>query len=140
MGNGNKGYASVTASGFKHTDHNNNDAVLLAGGGYKALRHIVCIDTPYWYSDNVHYRFAFYYCNNLVWVDRHVKGSITTSFAIDPAVYPYPYDNDSTLNTTYTMTDNCYITINAAGIVTLKNTYNHKQRVGFFYTGRRYTD
>lgn len=130
----------VQANGFMHTGHNNNDAVLLAGGGYKTLKDFIFLNKSYNYTDNEHYNLNFHklsgICNNLVWVDGHVKGSITKNFAIDPAVFPYHYDEDPSLNTIYRMTGNNYITINAIGIVTINNATDHKQRVGFFYTGR----
>lgn len=130
----------VQANGFMHTGHNNNDAVLLAGGGYKTLKDFIFLNKSYNYTDNEHYNLAFHklsgICNNLVWVDGHVKGSITKNFAIDPAVFPYRYNGDPDLNTIYLMSGNNYITINAIGVVTINNATNHKQRVGFFYTGR----
>ena len=131
----------VQANGFMHTDHNNNDAVLLAGGGYKTLQDFIfLVDKSYNYTDDEHYNLAFHklssICNNLVWVDGHVNGSITETFAINPAVLPYPYVHDPDLNTVYRMTGNSYITVNTAGIVTIKNETEHKQRVGFFYIGR----
>lgn len=130
----------VQANGFMHTGHNNNDAVLLAGGGYKTLKDFIFLNKSYEYTDNEHYNLAFRklsgICNNLVWVDGHVKGSITKNFAIDPAVFPYRYDEDPNLNTIYLMSGNNYIAINAMGIVTINNATDHKQRVGFFYTGR----
>lgn len=130
----------VQANGFMHTGHNNNDAVLLAGGGYKTLKDFIFLNKSYNYTDNEHYNLAFHklsgICNNLVWVDGHVKGSIAKFFVIDPAVFPYRYDDDPNLNTIYLMTGNNYITINAIGIVTINNATDHKQRVGFFYTGR----
>lgn len=130
----------VQANGFMHTGHNNNDAVLLAGGGYKTLKDFIFLNKSYNYADNEHYNLTFHklsgICNNLVWVDGHVKGSIAKTFVIDPAVFPYRYDEDLNLNTIYLMTGNNYITINAIGIVTINNATDHKQRVGFFYTGR----
>lgn len=130
----------VQANGFMHTGHNNNDAVLLAGGGYKTLKDFIFLNKSYNYTDNEHYNLTFHklsgICNNLVWVDGHVKGSIAKFFAIDPAVFPYRYDEDPNLNTIYLMTGNNYITINAIGIVTINNATDHEQRVGFFYTGR----
>lgn len=129
----------VQANGFMHTSHNNNDAVLLAGGGYKTLKDFIFLKS-YNYTDNEHYNLAFHklsgICNNLVWVDGHVKGSVAKFFVIDPAFFPYPYDRDSDLKTIYLMTGNNYITINAIGVVTINNATDHKQRVGFFYTGR----
>lgn len=131
---------NVWAQGFKHLGHSDNDAVLLAGGGYKTLKDLIFLSTSYDYTDGIHFRFRFYklsgICNNLVWVDGHVKGYVATTFAIDPAVFPYPYDNDSGLETIYPMSENSYITVNAAGIVTLNNTTDHRQRVGFFYVGK----
>ena len=126
----------VQANGFMHTGHNNNDAVLLAGGGYKPLKDFIFLNETYRYTDHEHYKLAFTYCNSLVWVDGHVKGYVTDSFVIDQAVFPYPYYNDPDLKTIYLMSENSYITVNAIGVVTINNTTNHYQRVGFFYTGR----
>lgn len=130
----------VQANGFMHTGHNNNDAVLLAGGGYKTLKDFIFLNKSYNYTDSEHYNLTFHklsgICNNLVWVDGHVKGSITKNFAIDPAVFPYRYDGDPNLNTIYLMSGKNYITINAIGVVTINNATDHEQRVGFFYTGR----
>lgn len=130
----------VQANGFMHTGHNNNDAVLLAGGGYKTLKDFIFLNKSYNYTDSEHYNLTFHklsgICNNLVWVDGHVKGSIAKFFVIDPAVFPYRYDEDPNLNTIYLMSGNNYITINAIGIVTINNATDHEQRVGFFYTGR----
>lgn len=127
----------VEANGFMHTDHNNNDAVLLAGGGYKTLKDFMFFDKANNYTDRQHYNLAFHkLSNNLVWVDGHVKGYITKSFAIDPVFFPYPYDRDSSLNTIYLMSGQSYITINAIGTVTVNNATDHKQRVGFFYMGK----
>ena len=127
----------VQANGFMHTGHNNNDAVLLAGGGYKTLKDFICSNKSYNYTDREQYNLAFHkFSNNLVWVDGHVKGFIATSFVIDPAFFPYRYDEDPDLNTIYLMSGNNYITINAIGVVTINNATDHKQRVGFFYIGR----
>ena len=130
----------VQANGFMHTGHNNNDAVLLAGGGYKTLKDFIFLNKSYNYTDGEYYNLAFYklsgICNNLVWVDGHVKGYIAKSFVIDPAFFPYRYDEDPNLNTIYLMSGKNYITINAIGVVTINNATDNKQRVGFFYTGR----
>lgn len=130
----------VQANGFMHTGHNNNDAVLLAGGGYKTLKDFIFLNKSYNYTDYGHYNLAFRklsgICNNLVWVDGHVNGYVTKQFAIDKAVYPYYYNNNLSLNTTYRMGGNNYITINANGMVTINNATDHEERVGFFYTGR----
>ena len=128
----------VQANGFMHTDHNNNDAVLLAGGGYKTLRDFISFNKSYKYTDGEHYNLAFYKSSGfcVVWVDGHVKGSIAKTFFIDQAFFPYPYDWDSDLNTIYLMGGKGSITIDATGRVTINNATDHKQRVGFFYTGR----
>lgn len=113
-----------------HIGHNNNDAVLLAGGGYKTLKDFIFLNKSYSYTDGGHYNLAFHklssICNNLVWVDGHVKGSITKSFSIDSAFFPYRYDDDPNLNTIYLMSGNSSITINAIGVVTVNNTTDHK--------------
>lgn len=130
----------MRASGFHHSSVNSDNYMLLAGGGYKTLKDFIFLNKSYNYTDNEHYNLTFHklsgICNNLVWVDGHVKGSITKNFVIDPAVFPYHYDEDPNLNTIYLMTGNNYITINAIGIVTINNATDHDQRVGFFYTGR----
>lgn len=129
----------VQANGFMHTGHNNNDAVLLAGGGYKILNDFIRVDKSNNYTDREHYNLAFHKLSGLclVWVDGHVKKSITTSFTINSTFYPYNYDRDQNLKTVYLMSGNNYITINAIGTVTIHNAADHYQRVGFFYTGRR---
>ena len=130
----------MRASGFHHASVNSDNYMLLAGGGYKTLKDFIFLNKSYNYADGVYYNLSFHklsgICNNLVWVDGFVRGYITRSFAIDPAVFPYPYNNDSDLNTVYFMSGGNYITINAAGIVTIINASNYKYRVGFFYTGR----
>lgn len=130
----------MRASGFHHASVNSDNYMLLAGGGYKTLKDFIFLNKSYNYTDNEHYNLTFHklsgICNNLVWVDGHVKGSIAKFFVIDPAVFPYRYDEDPNLNTIYLMSGNNYITINAIGIVTINNATDHDQRVGFFYTGR----
>lgn len=130
----------MRASGFHHSSVNSDNYILLAGGGYKTLKDFIFLNKSYNYTDHEHYNLAFHklsgICNNLVWVDGHVKGSIAKVFVIDPDVFPYRYDDDPSLNTVYLMTGNNFITINAIGIVTINNATDHKQRVGFFYTGR----
>ena len=130
----------MRAKGFHHASVNSDNYMLLAGGGYKPLREFIFLNKSYNYTDNEHYNLAFHklsgICNNLVWVDGHVRGTLTKSFAIDPAIFPYPYDRDSNLNTIYLMSGNNCITINAIGVVTINNATGHYQRVGFFYTGR----
>ena len=101
---------------------------------------MIIINKTYIYEEIGYYKLNFHklsgICNNLVWVDGHVKGSVTKNFVIDSAVFPYDYDRDPNLNTIYLMNGKGYITIDAIGVVTIHNETDHKQRVGFFYTGR----
>lgn len=128
---------TVRSTGFYHASHSNNDAVLLAGGGYKILKDFIFLNVSYNYTDNAHYNLTFHklsgICNNLVWVDGHVKGSISKSFAIDMAVFPYRYDGDPDLKTICIMGTNDYISVDAVGVVRI--VCNDSHRVGFFYTG-----
>ena len=120
----------MIAGGFHHASMNSDNYILLAGGGYTTLKNFIFLNKSYNYTDHEHYSLSFHklsgICNNLVWVDGHVKGSITKSFAIDPAVFPYRYDGDPDLNTIYLMSGNNYITINAIGGVTINNATGHK--------------
>lgn len=130
----------MRASGFHHASVNSDNYILLAGGGYKTLKDFIFLNKSYNYTDNEHYNLTFHklsgICNNLVWVDGYVNGTIVKFFVIDPAVFPYRYNDDPSLHTIYLMTENSFITIDASGIVIINNTTDHKQRVGFFYTGR----
>lgn len=109
-----------------HTGHNNNDAVLLAGGGYRTLKDFMVFNKIYRYT-YPGFNLAFHkLSNNLVWVDGHVKGNISEKFVIDPDLFPYPYDDDPNLNTVYLMSGNNFISINAAGTVTVSNASNNR--------------
>lgn len=69
----------VQANGFIHTSHNNNDAVLLAGGDYKTLESI-------WGGDPTHYVFLGYltlYNGN--------DGTISGSFICSGYSVPFTY-------------------------------------------------
>lgn len=125
----------VKASGFIHSDHSINDAVLLAGGGYKILNKLIFVDS-YNYNATNKYNLTFHklsgICNNLVWVDGHVYKSTSTSFAISRNVFPYRYDNNPDLKTICTMGAD-YISVDAVGVVRI--VCNDSHRVGFFYTG-----
>lgn len=108
-----------------HTDYNNNDAVLLAGGGYKTLTDFIFLNKSYKYTDGDRYNLAFHklsgICNNLVWVDGFVNRSVSELFFIDTAVLPYCYNEDLNLKTIYRMSGENYITVNAGGIVAIHN-------------------
>lgn len=125
----------VRASGFIHSDHSINDAVLLAGGGYER---IFKLGTTRYYN-NTSYELAFHklsgLCNNLVWVDGCIWNSTSISFKLSSDFYPYPYANSPSMRTIYRMDGNNMITIDGNGIVVITCS-NYPYRVGFFYTGR----
>ena len=126
---------TVRSTGFYHDSHSNDDAVLLAGGGYKILNKLIFVDS-YNYNATNKYNLTFHklsgICNNLVWVDGHVYKSTSTSFTISRNVFPYKYDNDPDLKTICTIGAD-YISVDAVGVV--KIVCNNSHRVGFFYTG-----
>lgn len=127
---------NMIATGFHYKYHDNNDAVLLAGGGYSILSNLI-FGNSYNYKSANEYNLLFYKLggifNNLVWVDGHVYSSTSVSFAINKNVFPYGYDNNPDLETRYGMGGDDYISVNAIGIV--KIACNESHRVGFFYTG-----
>ena len=122
-----------------HTGHNNNDAVLLAGGGYKTLKDFIFLNKSYNYTDGEHYNLAFHklsgICNNLVWVDGCIWDSTSTYFYVSSKYYPYPYANSPSMRTIYRMDGNNMITIDGNGIVVISCS-SYPRRVGFFYKGR----
>ena len=69
----------VQASGFMHTGHNNNDAVLLAGGGYKTLNSI-------WGGDPTHFVFLGY-----LKLHNGDDGTISDSFMCFGNSVPFTY-------------------------------------------------
>lgn len=125
---------AVQAFGFRHANHALDDAVLLAGGGYGKI----FTDKSYNYTDSTKYNLTFHklsgFCNNLIWVDGYVYGSVDIYFTIDANVYPYRYNNDSGMDTVYVMSSNNYISVGTNGHTHVKS--GAKYRVGFFYTGR----
>lgn len=123
----------VKASGFHHSFMDNNKYILLAGGGYGTI----FTDVSYKYTDNKHYTLAFRklsgICNNLVWVDGYVYGSIDKYFSLDDKVRPYIYNNDYSMNSVYVMSASNFISISGTSVhVKSDSTY----RVGFFYVGK----
>ena len=125
----------VKASGFIHSDHSINDAVLLAGGGYGR---IFMLGTERYYN-NTSYELSFhklsYLCNNLVWVDGCIWNSTSISFQLSSDFYPYFYANSPSMRTIYRMDGNNMITVDGNGIVMIICS-SYPRRVGFFYTGR----
>lgn len=69
----------VQANGFMHTGYNNNDAVLLAGGGYKTLDSI-------WGGDSTHFVFLGY-----LTLYNGVDGTISDSFMCSGKPVPFTY-------------------------------------------------
>ena len=124
----------VGASGFIHSGHNINDAVLLAGGGYERI--FMMGSTRY---HGTSYELAFHklssLCNNLVWVDGCIWDSTSTSFYVSSDFYPYPYANSLSMRTIYRMDGSNMITVDGSGLVVISCS-SYPRRVGFFYTGR----
>ena len=125
----------VKASGFIHSDHSINDAVLLAGGGYGR---IFMSGTTRYYN-NTSYELSFHklsdLCNNLVWVDGCIWNSTSISFQLSSDFYPYLYANSPSMRTIYRMDGDNMITVDGNGIVIISCS-SYPRRVGFFYTGR----
>lgn len=69
----------VQANGFMHTGHNNNDAVLLAGGNYKTLNSI-------WGGDSTHFVFLGY-----LTLYNGADGTISNSFMCLGKSVPFTY-------------------------------------------------
>lgn len=69
----------VQANGFMHTGHNNNDAVLLAGGDYKTLNSI-------WGGDPTHFVFLGY-----LPLYNGIDGTISDSFMCLGKSVPFTY-------------------------------------------------
>ena len=125
----------VRASGFIHSDHSINDAVLLAGGGYGRI----FMMGPTRYCNDTSYELAFHklsnLCNNLVWVDGCIWDSTSTSFQVSSDYYPYLYANSPSMLTIYRMDGNNMITVDGNGLVVISCS-SYPRRIGFFYTGR----
>lgn len=125
----------MRASGFRHSDHSINDAVLLAGGGYER---IFKLGTTRYYN-NTSYELSFHklssLCNNLVWVDGCIWNSTSTSFYVSSDFYPYLYANSPSMRTIYRMDGNNMITVDGNGLVVISCS-SYPRRIGFFYTGR----
>lgn len=122
----------VKSSGFHHSFMDNNNYILLAGGGYNTI----FTGVSYNYTNNKHYSLTFHklsgICNNLVWVNGYVKGTIDKYFSLDEKVRPYIYNNDFSMNSVYVMSASNFISISGTSVhVKSNSTY----RVGFFYVG-----
>lgn len=125
----------MRASGFIHSDHSINDAVLLAGGGYGC---IFTMSTAR-YHNSTSYELFFHklsgLCNNLVWVDGSIWSSTSTSFQVSSDYYPYIFANSPSMRTIYRIDKNNIITIDGYGQVVI-SCPSYPRRIGFFYTGR----
>lgn len=130
--------SQISSYGFHHLSHNNNDAVLLAGGGFKTLNNLIFLDESYSYGNNPSYTLTFHKLsgifNNLVWVEGYVNGSISTVFSIRDTLCPEYYNVGPSMPTVYVMGENDTISIDGIGVVRIEN--NGYYRVGFFYQGK----
>lgn len=130
----------MRAEGFHHWTVNSDNYMLLAGGGYRLLKNLIFTDKAFTYTDNNHYSLRFHklssICNNLVWVDGYVDGSISTNIYIDASVRPYPYANNNGMPSIYIMSTDDFIEINTLGYVLIQILSSQMYRVGFFYTGK----
>lgn len=130
----------MKASGFHHASVNSDNYMLLAGGGCTSLKNLIFTDKSYTYTDHSKYNLIFHklsgICNNLVWVDGYVYGSVNSSFMIDINVRPYCYDNDYGMDSIYVMSPDNFINVDALGFVTVIVRSEDRYRIGFFYTGK----
>ena len=121
----------VIASEFHHKFMDNNNYILLAGGGYSAIY----TGISYNYSStqyNLKFSKLSVICNNLIWVDGFIYGYVDRYFSLDDEVRPYVYNHDYNMNSVYVMSANDFISISGASVhIRCSGTY----RVGFFYTG-----
>ena len=134
----------MSAGGYVHSRHNSDDAMLLAGGGWKKLNTLVEYPSDESSrlvkkeSDAYELRFVkLVNFNNLIYVDGWIKSAAHgKSFTLDAKFKPYLYNNDRDLLTVIQMGDYDIITINGDGHVSIYTANGGNRRIGFFYTGR----
>lgn len=134
----------MSAGGYVHSGHNSDDAMLLAGGGWKKLNTLVEYPSDESFrlvkkeSDAYELRFVkLVNFNNLIYVDGWIKPAAHgKSFTLDAKFKPYLYNNDRDLLTVIQMGDYDIITINGDGHVSIYTANGGNRRIGFFYTGR----
>lgn len=134
----------MSAGGYVHSGHNSDDAMLLAGGGWKKLNTLVEYPSDESFrlvkkeSNAYELRFVkLVNFNNLIYVDGWIKPAAHgKSFTLDAKFKPYLYNNDRDLLTVIQMGDYDIITINGDGHVSIYTANGGNRRIGFFYTGR----
>lgn len=133
----------VMAYGFHHTSYDNNDAMLLAGGGWKKLSTLVEYpsDESYIYrKTTTEYDLRFVKLvnfNNLIYVDGWISADANgKSFTLGAKFKPYLYRDDHSMPTIVQMGWDDVVTIDGDGNVGFHIEGGRKKRIGFFYTGR----
>lgn len=135
---------AIMAKGYAHSSHNSDDAMLLAGGGWKKLSTLVEYPSDESsklvkkISDAYELRFVkLVNFNNLIYVDGWIRADANgKSFTLDAKFKPYLYNNDRDLPTIVQMGWDDSITIDGDGHVSIHIEGGRKKRIGFFYTGR----
>lgn len=135
---------AIMAKGYAHSSHNSDDAMLLAGGGWKKLSTLV--EYPSDESSRLVKKISNVYelrfvklvnFNNLIYVDGWIRADANgKSFTLDAKFKPYLYNNDRDLPTIVQMGWDDSITIDGDGHVSIHIEGGRKKRIGFFYTGR----
>lgn len=133
----------MRAGGYIHSGHNSNDAMLLAGGGWKKLSTLVEYpsDESYIYrKTTTEYDLRFVKLvnfNNLIYVDGWISaGANGKSFTLGAKFKPYLYRDDHSIPTIVQMGWDDVVTIDGDGNVGFHIEGGRKKRIGFFYTGR----
>lgn len=133
----------MRAGGYIHSGHNSNDAMLLAGGGWKKLGTLVEYpsDESYIYrKTTTEYDLRFVKLvnfNNLIYVDGWISADANgKSFTLGAKFKPYLYRNDHSIPTIVQMGWDDVVTIDGDGNVGFHIEGGRKKRIGFFYTGR----
>lgn len=133
----------MRAGGYVHSGHNSNDAMLLAGGGWKKLSTLVEYpsDESYIYrKTTTEYDIKFVKLvnfNNLIYVDGWINADANgKSFTLGDKFKPYLYKDDHSMPTIVQMGWDDTVAINGDGKVEFHIEGGRKKRIGFFYTGR----
>lgn len=133
----------MRAGGYIHSGHNSNDAMLLAGGGWKKLDTLVEYpsDESYIYrKTTTEYDLRFVKLvnfNNLIYVDGWISADANgKSFTLGAKFKPYLYRDDHSIPTIVQMGWDDVVTIDGDGNVGFHIEGGRKKRIGFFYTGR----
>lgn len=134
----------MSAGGYVHSKHHSDDAMLLAGGGWKNLNTLVEYPSDESFRlvkkewDAYELRFVkLVNFNNLIYVDGWISATANgKSFILSDKFRPYLYRNDSSIPTIVQMGWDDTVAINGDGKVEFHIENGRKKRIGFFYTGR----